>query len=56
MTYRNILEKIRLAFPQPVSDPIHNSYFVHSIMRALEQVDVLKTDLPMLGAVVPGDF
>ena len=36
MTYRNILEKIRLAFPQPVSDPIHNSYFVHSIMRALE--------------------
>ena len=56
MTYRTILEEIRLAFPQPVSDPIHNSYFVHSIMRALDQVDVLKTDLPMLGAVVPGDF
>lgn len=25
-------------------------------MRALDQVDALKTDLPMLGAVVPGDF
>ena len=56
MTYRDILEKIRLAFPQPVSDAIHNSYFVHSIMRALDQVDALKTDLPMLGTIIPGDF
>ncbi len=56
MNYRDILENIRLAFPQPISDPIHNSYFVHSIMRALDQVDALKTDLPILGAVVPGDF
>ena len=56
MTYRDILEKIRLAFPQPVSDPIHDSYFVHSIMRALYEVDALKTDLPILGEVVPGDF
>ena len=56
MTYRDLLEKIRLAFPQPVSDSIHDSYFVHSIMRALDQVDALKTHLPMLGNVVPGDF
>ena len=56
MNYREALEKIRLAFPQPVSDPIHNSYFVHSIMRALDQVDELKTDLPMLSTIVPGDF
>ena len=56
MTYRNILEKIRLAFPQPVSDTIHDSYFVHSIMRALDQVDGLKTHLPMLGDIVIGDF
>ena len=54
--YRDILKKVRLAFPQPVSDPIHDSYFVHSIMRALDQVDALKTRLPILGAVVPGDF
>ena len=43
MAYRDILEKIRLTFPQPVSDTIHDSYFVHSIMRALDQVDDLKT-------------
>ncbi len=56
MTYRKILEKIRLAFPQPVSDSIHDSYFVHSIMRALDQVDALKTHLPMLGSLAPADF
>ena len=56
MTYRDILKDIRLSFPQPVADPIHNSYFVHSIMRALDQVDELKTHLPMLGNVIPADF
>ena len=56
MSYRDILQQIRLAFPQPVSDPIHDSYFVHSIMRALDQVDGLKTKLPILGSVVPADF
>ena len=54
--YRDILETVRLAFPQPVSDPIHDSYFVHSIMRALDQVDALKSHLPILGSVIPGDF
>ena len=54
--YRDILKKLRLAFPQPVSDPMHDSYFVHSIMRAVDQVDALKTHLPTLGAIVPGDF
>lgn len=56
MAYRDILENIRLAFPQPVSDAIHDSYFVHSIMRALDQVDDLKTHLPMLGDIISGDF
>lgn len=56
MSYRNLLEKIHLTFPQPVSDAIHNSYFVHLIMRALDQADELKTDLPMLGETVDGDF
>ena len=52
--YRDILDKVRLAFPQPVSDPIHDSYFVHSIMRALDQVDALKTELPILGELTGG--
>ncbi len=56
MTYRNILDKIRLAFPQPVSDTIHDSYFIHSMMRALDQVDNLKTHLPFLGNIVNADF
>ncbi len=47
--YREVLQKVRLAFPQPVSDRVHDSYFVHSIMRALDQVDALKSELPLLG-------
>lgn len=47
--YREKLDKIRLAFPQPVSDRVHDSYFVHSIMRALDLVDALKSEVPLLG-------
>ncbi len=56
MTHHDILKKIRLAFPQPISDNIHDSYFVHSIMRALDQVDALKTHLPFLGDIVNPNF
>lgn len=48
-TYRKILEHIRTAFPQPVSNRVHDSYFVHSIMRAIEAVDTLKSERPILG-------
>jgi glutamate/tyrosine decarboxylase-like PLP-dependent enzyme len=51
--YRDILHRIRLAFPQPISDPVHDSYFVHSIMRALDQVDALKSDVPQLSQREP---
>src|SRR5262245_54463754 len=54
--YREILQKVRTAFPQPVSDRIHDSYFVHSIMRALDQVDALKSQLPLLGKPVAPDY
>ena len=54
--YRDILDEVRLAFPQPISDPIHDSYFIHSIMRALDQVDALKGELPILGELTSGDF
>ncbi len=53
---RDILKQVRRAFPQPVSDPVHDSYFVHCILRALDQVDALKTQLPILGSVGPGDL
>src|SRR5215475_1400703 len=54
--YRDILQRIRLAFPQPMSDRVHDSYFVHSILRALDQVDALKSELPILGKTVPADY
>lgn len=54
--YRDLLQKVRLAFPQPVSDRVHDSYFVHSIMRALDKVDELKSELPLLGEVREGDY
>ena len=54
--YRDILQRIRQSFPQPVSDRVHDSYFVHSIMRALDQVDALKSELPLLGKTGPVDY
>ena len=47
--YRDLLSRIRLTFPQPVSDRIHDSYFVFSLMRALDQIDALKSEIPLLG-------
>jgi glutamate/tyrosine decarboxylase-like PLP-dependent enzyme len=54
--YRDVLSKVRLAFPQPVSDRVHDSYFVHSILRALDQVDALKSELPQLGGAAGLDY
>ena len=54
--YRDLLSKIRLAFPQPISDRVHDSYLVHSIMRAIDQVDALKTELPLLGVAPANDY
>lgn len=54
--YRDILNKIRLAFPQPISDRVHDSYFVHTVMRALDGVDALKGELPILGKREPLDY
>src|SRR5262245_58371851 len=54
--YRDLLQRIRLAFPQPVSDRIHDSYFVHSILRALDRVDELKSELPLLRHGPPADY
>lgn len=47
--YRTLLETIREAFPKPVSDRVHDSYFVHSLMRAIDAVDSLKSERPILG-------
>lgn len=54
--YRDVLSNIRLAFPQPVSDRVHDSYFVHSVMRAMDEVDSLKSECPILGERQPLDY
>jgi len=54
--HRQLLEALRRAFPQPVSDPIHDAYFVYSIARALDQVDALKSHAPILGMPAAPDY
>lgn len=54
--YRQHLEQLRRQFPQPISDPVHDAYFVFSILRALNEVDALKSQTPLLGPSVEPDF
>jgi L-2,4-diaminobutyrate decarboxylase len=54
--YRELLDSLRQAFPQPVSNPVHDAYFVFSILRALEQVDALKSQAPILGTPCQPDY
>lgn len=54
--YHELLASLRSAFPQPVSDPVHDGYVVFSILRALDQVDALKSQAPVLGEAVEPDY
>lgn len=54
--YRRLLDDIRREFPQPVSDPVHDAYAVFSILRALNQVDELKSRAPILGSPAEPDY
>lgn len=54
--YRELLKSLRRMFPQPVSDPVHDAYFVFSILRALDQVDAMKSQAPILGSAVEPDW
>jgi len=54
--YHQILEGLRQAFPQPVSDRMHDAYFVFSFLRALDQVDALKSVRPLLGQQVELEY
>jgi L-2,4-diaminobutyrate decarboxylase len=47
--YQTIVDELRQSFPQPVSDRVHDAYFVFSFLRALDQVDALKSLTPLLG-------
>ncbi|MEZ6041853.1 MAG: pyridoxal-dependent decarboxylase [Planctomycetaceae bacterium] len=54
--YRENLEQLRRAFPQPISDQEHDAWFVFSMLRAFDQVDALKSAKPILGDAQPVDF
>jgi L-2,4-diaminobutyrate decarboxylase len=54
--YRQLLDALRRAFPQPVSDQVHDAYFAFTILRALDQVDALKSHAPILGTPVEPDW
>jgi L-2,4-diaminobutyrate decarboxylase len=54
--YYKLVKSLRRAFPQPVSDREHDAYFVFSIMRALDQVDAMKSVSPVLGEPRELDF
>lgn len=47
--YQEVVRSLRQAFPQPVSDRVHDAYFVFSFLRALDQVDRMKSVTPLLG-------
>lgn len=50
--HEHLLCELRKTFPPPVSDSLHDAYFVYSISRALDQVDALKSQSPILGQPV----
>ncbi|TWU12597.1 L-2,4-diaminobutyrate decarboxylase [Symmachiella macrocystis] len=56
MSYLDIVSELQNAFPQPVSDRLHDSYFVFSFMRALDQLDAMKSVKPLLGQPIELDY
>jgi glutamate/tyrosine decarboxylase-like PLP-dependent enzyme len=47
--YRTLLEQLKTCFPVPVSNPVMDGYFIHTVSRFLDRVDDLKSAAPLLG-------
>ncbi len=47
--YYERLTHLRDSFPAPVSDRMRDAYFVFSIMQALDRIDDMKSEVPLLG-------
>ena len=54
--YQKLLATLRQAFPAPVSDPVHDGYVVFSLVKALDRVDALKSQSPVLGTPREPDY
>ena len=47
--YQEMLEHLKTYFPAPVSNPIMDGYFAHTMSTFLDRVDRLKSAKPLLG-------
>lgn len=54
--YEHVVAELAQAFPKPVSDKVHDAYFVFSFLRALDAVDALKSEKPILGEPIAMDY
>ena len=54
--YQELVSSLRQGFPQPVSDRVHDSYFVFSFLRAIDQLDGMKSVTPLLGKRATLDY
>jgi len=54
--YKQLVDSLKQAFPKPISDKVHDAYFVFSFLRALDRVDRMKSVVPMLGHPEKLDF
>lgn len=54
--YLDLVKSLRQGFPQPVSDRVHDAYFVFSFLRALDQLDGMKSVSPLLGKPATLDY
>jgi L-2,4-diaminobutyrate decarboxylase len=54
--YSTLLDTLKTYFPTPVSNPIMDGYFVHTVSGFLDRVDALKSAAPMLGQQREADY
>jgi hypothetical protein len=54
--YSVLLDTLKTYFPTPISNPIMDGYFVHTVSGFLDRVDALKSAAPVLGQQREADY
>ena len=54
--YSVLLDTLKTYFPTPVSNPIMDGYFVHTVSGFLDRIDALKSAAPVLGPQREPDY
>lgn len=47
--YSDVLENLKTYFPSPLSDPVMDGYFIHTVSRFIGNLDRMKCKSPLLG-------